>query len=340
MKYHCRFCMIYLVLLVSACERDARLPEYELTGTTMGTTFSVKVIKPSVDLSMEALREQIRAELDSVELLTSTYKEDSELSKFNSNPSIEWVAVSAELCDVVEQALELSRQTDGAFDITVGPLVNLWGFGADGLVDHPPSATAIQETLARVGHRKIEARCDDPALRKQRGDVFVDLSGWAKGYAVDQVAKLLDDTPLSNYLVEVGGELRAQGLNAEREQWAIAIERPIVDGREIQLIVRLTDMGMATSGDYRNFFEFEGVRYSHIIDSRSGQPVSHALAAVTVINESVAVADAMATALLTLGPDRGPVVAEELGIAGYFLIHSPTGIETRTTRSFDRMQAI
>lgn len=339
MNFYSHLCTTCVALLISACEHGSRLPEYELTAATMGTTFSIKVVAPSDELSMEQLRRQIRAKLDSIELLTSTYIEESELSQFNNNPSVEWITVSAALCVVVEQALELSRQTSGAFDITIGPLVNLWGFGSDGFADQPPSTAAIQEALSRVGYRRLETRCDEPALRKQRGDITVDLSGWAKGYAVDELANMLDETSLAGYLVEVGGELRAKGLNADRELWRIAIERPVVGGREIQRIVRLTDMGMATSGDYRNYFEYEGVRYSHIIDAQTGRPVSHALAAVTVINESVATADAMATALLALGPDRGLAMAEELGIAGYFLIHGPSGIEIRTTPLFDAIQA-
>jgi len=332
-----RIGFLFAALTILACDGSSRLPEYELAGATMGTTFNIKVVAPPDDGAMEALRQQIRDKLDSVEMLTSTYIKESELSLFNANPSTDWIDVSADLCNVIEQALTLSRETDGAFDITVGPLVNLWGFGAEGFANQPPTTDEIQLALSRVGYQRLRTRCDVPALRKQRSDLYVDLSGWAKGYAVDQLASLLDETAFTDYLVEIGGELRAQGLNADRHKWAIAIEKPDTAGRDIQLVLRLTGTGVATSGDYRNYFEYEGVRYSHTIDSQSGWPVSHSLAAVTVINESAATADALATALLVLGPERGLSMADKLGVAGYFLLRGPAGIEARTTPSFDQM---
>jgi len=337
MKITSRLGFLFAVFTMFACQDSSRLPEYELAGATMGTSFNVKVVAPPDELPMEALRQQIRDKLDSIEKLTSTYIKESELSMFNANPSTDWIDVSAELCIVVEQALNLSRETDGAFDITVGPLVNLWGFGAEGIANRPPTTDEIQSALSRVGYRRLQTRCDAPAMRKQQSDLYVDLSGWAKGYAVDELAALLDKRALSDYLIEIGGELRAQGLNAEGRKWAIAIEKPDPNGRDVQFVLRLTDMGVATSGDYRNFFEHEGVRYSHTIDTQSGWPVSHALAAVTVIDESAATADALATALLVLGPERGLAMADKLEIAGYFLLRGPAGVEAVTTPVFDRM---
>lgn len=332
-----RFALLTTLLLVGACNKASRLPEYELTGSTMGTTYSIKLVAPAESVSKDALRQQIGDTLEQVEQLASTYRDLSELSAFNANRSTDWITVTAELCGAIEQALDVSRRTDGAFDLTVGPLVNLWGFGVNGAAVQPPAQAEIDSALSRVGYKRLQTSCSVPAIRKDSHDIYVDLSGWAKGYAVDRLATLLDENALTDYLVEIGGELRVRGHNADRLLWAVAIERPEDSMRAPQTIVRLTDRGLATSGDYRNYFEYEGRRYSHTIDARSGWPVSHALAAVTVIDQSAAFADAMATALLVLGPEGGPALAEKLGIAGYFLVHGQTGIEELTTSFFDKI---
>jgi thiamine biosynthesis lipoprotein len=324
--------------LLGACEHDSRLPEYELTGDTMGTTFSVKLVAPSESLPRDVLQQQIVATLDGVENLASTYRDLSELSIFNANPSTEWIAASPEFCEVIETALQISRSTGGAFDITVGPLVNLWGFGPDGDMRNPPTQDQIDSAASRVGYERLQTDCSVPAVRKDKDDVYVDLSAWAKGYAVDRIAELLNDYELADYLVEIGGEMRLRGHNADNLDWAVAIEAPFDSTRAVQTILRLTNRGVATSGDYRNYYEHEGTRYSHTIDARSGRPVSHALAAVTVIGPSAAFADGMATALLVLGPEAGPALAEKLGVAGYFLVRGHTGVEELTTSLFDAMK--
>lgn len=325
--------------IIVACNGNSRLSEYELTGAAMGTTYSIKLVAPPESLATDVLQLQVADTLERVEDLTSTYRELSELSVFNSSQSTQWTKVSAELCNVVEQALQISRHTGGAFDITVGPLVNLWGFGPGGDAQQPPSQEEIDSTLSRVGYKRLQTDCSVPALRKDTGSLYVDLSGWAKGYAVDELAALLDAVPLSNYLVEIGGELRALGHNAENKLWTIAIEKPDAFGRKPQTILRVTDTGIATSGDYRNFFEHEGVRYSHTIDARNGRPVSHSLAAVTIINRSAAFADSVATALLVLGPEEGPAFAERTGLAAFFLVRGKSGIEELSTTLFETMRA-
>jgi thiamine biosynthesis lipoprotein len=329
-----------VALLASACSKTSRLAEYELGGRTMGTTFSVKLVAPTDTPSRDDLSQQIHATLERVENLTSTYLVHSELSNLNSNRSTEWIEVTPELCGVIEQAVEVSRRTDGAFDITVGPLVNLWGFGPDGVVLEPPAPSDVSAAMSRVGYSHLHTDCSVPAVRKDIRDLYLDLSGWAKGFAVDEVATLLDGHALENYLVEIGGELRARGHNADEFKWSIAIEKPAFDERAPQTILRLTDCSVATSGDYRNYFAYEGIRYSHTIDARSGKPVSHALAAVTVIDDSAAFADAMATALLVLGPEAGPALAEQLELAAYFLVRGENGIEQVTTEGFLAMDLL
>ncbi len=330
-----RYCVPLLTLLLAACGGDERLPEYQLTGSTMGTTYSVKLIAPGEDIDKDELQSRITETLAAVDKLTSTWRDDSELSQFNANQSTDWIDVSAEFCIAIESALAVSRASDGAFDITVGPLVNLWGFGPDGERQEPPDTDVLEGVMADVGFEGLEPGCDQPAVRKRSGGMYIDLSGWAKGYGVDRLATVLDDYALKDYLVEIGGELRMRGQNAEGRKWAIAIETPSTTTRQPQSVLRLTDTSVATSGDYRNYFEHDGKQYSHTIDARTGRPVTHDLAAVTVISETAAYADAMATALLVLGPDNGLTLAEDLGIAGYFLVRNKTGIKEITTSSFD-----
>lgn len=304
----------------------------------MGTTFNILLVDPAIDIGKEQLQDRIAETLERVNRLASTWQADSEISVFNANSSTGWIQVSAELCLAIERALDISQLSNGAFDITVGPLVNLWGFGPDGDVTEPPPADALQSVMQYVGYEALQTRCEQPAVRKRFGDLYVDLSGWAKGHAVDELAEMLDSHALENYLVEIGGELRVRGHNAQAQKWAIAVEAPSTTSRKPHSVVRVTNTSVATSGDYRNFFDHDGKHYSHTIDARTGWPVSHDLAAVTVVSESAAFADAMATALLVLGPQEGPRLAEDLGIAGYFLVRNKTGIEELTTPSFDLLR--
>jgi len=316
-----------LCLSCYGCEQSS-LAHYEYSGATMGTTFHVTVVGAADQQPPAGLPQLLQQALDDIEGLTSTYMQESELSQFNQNASTDWTRVSQQLCRLVEQALEISQETNGAFDITVGPLVNLWGFGPTGSRDEPPGAAEVEALLTRVGFDKLQTDCEVPALRKAHAGLNVDLSGWAKGFAADELAGILIASGIDNFLAEVGGELRVQGLNASGEEWRIAIEKPAANGRDIQAVVNISNTGMATSGDYRNFFEYAGSRYSHTIDARSGRPVTHQLASVTVFDESAATADGMATALLVLGPDDGLELATALGIEAIFVVRGPEGFET------------
>ncbi len=325
------------LLALAGCGSDS-LPQYELSGSAMGTTFNITLVDPADDLGDERLQASITETLGRINDLASTWKPESQLSRLNAERSTDWIAVSSELCAALESALEIGRLSEGAFDITVGPLVNLWGFGPDGAVANPPSDEALAAALESVGYELLDTRCDQPAVRKAHAELYVDLSGWAKGHAVDEVATLLDREGHANYLVEIGGELRMRGHNAAGLKWAIAVEAPSTLRRKPHSVLRLTDTSVATSGDYRNYFEYDGVHYSHTIDARTGRPVTHNLAAVTVVNESAAFADAMATALLVLGPDEGPKLATNQRIAGYFLVRNATGLEELTTPEFDLLR--
>ena len=241
-------------------------------------------------------------------------KPDSEISRFNQSRSQEWFSVSRDTATVVAASLDVSRQTDGAFDITIGPLVNIWDFGPEERSRGVPSDAEIAAARARVGYQHVEVRVDPPALRKKIPDVYLDLSGIAKGFAVDQVAQLLEQGGIPAYMIEIGGEVRTKGTKSDGQAWRIGIERPVAGERSLQLVLRLGDGSVATSGDYRNFFEWEGQLYSHKIDPRTGRPVRNQVASVSVMDPSAMRADALATGLMVMQPEKAWRLAVELGL--------------------------
>jgi thiamine biosynthesis lipoprotein len=304
-----------------------RVAAEELTfhGPTMGTTYRVKLIAPPGWDDAARVEAGIAAVLRDVDERMSTYRPDSEVCRFNRAAANEWFPVSTATAEVVATALDVSRKTDGALDITVGPLVRLWHFGPKQPSDEaatemtPPSEETLAEARQFTGYQRLEVRRKPPALRKEVDRLEIDLSAVAKGYAVDRVAELLVERGIENYLVEVGGEVRAGGRHEDGREWQIAIEQPVVDRRELQATIPLVDVAVATSGDYRNYFIHAGRRYSHIIDPTTGRPVEHSLASVTVVDPSCKIADAWATALLVLGPQRGLDFATQHGIAAMLI---------------------
>jgi thiamine biosynthesis lipoprotein len=326
------------VFLSVACSDDKALPSYDLAGDTMGTSFNITLVGPPAELDLEQLNAAIHDRLENVDAIASTYRADSELSRFNADPSTDWIRVSPEFCRMVSAANDISIMTQGAFDITVGPLVNLWGFGPEISENDIPTDEEIAAAKARVGYEALETDCDHSVMRKSSADIYVDLSGWAKGYAVDQIANLLDAQKLTDYLVEIGGELRVRGHNAKQQKFSIAIEKPLANDEMAYTLMRLSDVSVATSGDYRNFFEHDGQRYSHSIDPRSGRPISDELAGVSVVSTNTAYADAVATAFLVLGPEDGLALAEKLRIAAYFLVRTDNGIEEKSSSQFAALE--
>ena len=324
--------LIAAILLLTACDPiPAPYTQIELTGRTMGTTYSVKLVDVPKDLDQATLQKAIDARLADINRQMSTYDPASELSRFNRQSGTHWFSVSPALVQVVDEAKRTSRLSDGIFDVTVGPLVDLWGFGPEKTMDPIPSDLRIRQALSLVGFEKLETRDQPPALRKTVAGLRVDLSAIAKGYAVDEVSLLLHRRGLDNHLVEIGGELRGKGHNARRASWRIAVEKPGADFKTAYMAVHLADQGMATSGDYRNFFEKNGRRYSHTIVPTTGKPVIHSLASVTVVAQSCMRADALATALLASGPDQGYALARREGIAALFIERTDQGFHTRAT---------
>jgi thiamine biosynthesis lipoprotein len=295
----------------------------------MGTTWSVKIVATSLDAGrQQALETAIVAELDFVNERMSHYLDTSELSRFNDAADGEPVPVSAELLDVLERALAIGELTGGALDVTVGPLVDAWGFGPPGQPPEPPSDAEILRLLAATGPEHVTLDRDTSTLQKAVPGLQLDLSAIAKGYAVDRVAEALTAEGLDRFLVEIGGELRAQGTNETGQPWQLAVERPRTEGRSVHRIVPLTGGSLATSGDYRNYYEVEGRRISHILDPRTGRPLSHRLASVSVVEPLCVRADALATALMVLGPEEGYRLAEELNLAALFLVRNEDGAFT------------
>lgn len=322
--------LLGLAPLLAGCSAGG--PALELHGSTMGTTWSVKLA--GIDESqLPALRGEVQQLLDRTVGQMSTWEPDSDLSRFNRAEAGTWQVLPPELFVVIEYALELARDTGGAYDPTVGPLVNLWGFGPDGAVAEPPGAAAIAAARARVGWQRIEL---DPARRAmlQPGGLYVDLSSIGEGVGIDRIAEHLDRRGVANYLVEIGGELRARGRRPDGQPWRVAIERPEAGTHAVERVIELHDRAVSTSGSYRQFFDSDGRRYSHIVDPRTGRPVTHALASVSVLDESSMRADALDTVLAVLGPDEGMAWARARGVAALFFVHAGDGLEARETPAF------
>jgi len=325
------FAVLSFFVLLAGCSKPG--PQVvRLAGDTMGTAYSVKLLKPEgAGPSPQYLQEAVQGILDRINGRLSTYDDESELSRFNRYDANEPFPLSDDALRCFEIALTLSAQTGGAFDVTVGPIVNAYGFGP-GTPAEPPSDEALAKLRERVGYELLELDVEHRTISKQRADVYCDLSAIAKGYAVDEVARALEDEGLMHYMVEVGGEVKARGRNPDGEAWQIAIEKPDPDARAIQEIVPLgaaageleneppPARAMATSGDYRNFYMHDGKRISHTIDPRTGRPISHTLASATVFHESCAWADGYATALLVLGPEEGLNRAKALDLEVYLLV--------------------
>ena len=320
--------------LLSSCAPERPQQLHEFTGLTMGTSWSVLVNAGELPDSRRQLQAEFNAILNRVNMAMSSYLPESELSRINASDSAGWLTLSAPLLHVLQAAQQINRLTQGAFDITVGPLVELWGFGPerDFMV---PADQQVNTALRLVGQGKLQLDVTAPALKKAHGGVYIDLSAIAKGYGVDEIAGYLDLLQLDNYLVEIGGEIRARGVNDENRPWQIGIEQPAAGQRAVRKVIKLENMAMATSGDYRNYFEKGGSSYPHTIDPRTGRPVTHGLASVTVLHPSAMLADAWATGLLVLGPERGFEMAQKNGLDAYFIIRAENGLSDNFTSGFE-----
>jgi thiamine biosynthesis lipoprotein len=304
---------------------DVRAETFVLRGTTMGTTYHIKFVAAADEVDTNSLHTDVEKVLAEIDRQMSTYRPDSELSQFNRAPVGEWFPVSAATAEVAAAAQSISEKTGGAMDVTVGPLVRLWHFGpkerdAAKKSFVPPSEDKIAAARQCVGYQKLNVRTEPPALRKEVDGLEVDLSSIAPGYAVDRLAALMVKAGIKDFMVEIGGEVRAAGRRGDGKPWRIGVERPSADGRDLQTSVPLNNAAVATAGDYRKYFTHAGKRYSHIIDPSTCRPVEHSLASVTVLADTCMEADGWDTPLMVLGPQRGLERATTQGIAAMFII--------------------
>jgi len=325
-----------LVTIVACTGGTVAASHADISGSTMGTTYHVVLATLPSSIGEVRLHDEIDDILDGIDARMSTYRDDSEISRFNATSSTAWFPVSSDTRDVVAEARRVAVLSGGAFDATLLPLVELWGVGRRVAPVSLPSAGAIREASTSVGFSKVETRGGSPAIRKHRADVRIDLSAIAKGFAVDRVAAHLASRDIDDYLVEIGGEVRVGGTSPTGSAWRVAIEQPSGGPLAAQTVVALTSGAVATSGDYRHYFEHSGRRYSHVIDPRTGRPVAHQLVSVTVVDRSAMHADAYATALLVLGPRAGVELASEQGLAALFLSREEGGFAQVSTPQFKR----
>jgi thiamine biosynthesis lipoprotein len=343
-----QFGLVFLWILVLGA-MSAKCETIVLRGAAQGTTYHIKVVVPSGGVDAERLQADVDRFLGEVDRQMSTYRDDSELSRFNRAAAGEWFDVSPAVVRVVTEARTISEKTGGAIDVTVGPLVRLWHFGPGkapsplpspggrGSKNPLPTDQEIADARNRVGYQKLQVRAKPQAMRKTVDGLEVDLSSIASGYTIDEIGKLLAGRGVANFMIELGGEIFARGAREDGKPWRAAIERPGVGEREMQAAVPLVNCALATAGGTYRFFEFEGRRYSHVIDPATGRPVAHTLASVTVAADTCIEADGWDTPLLVLGPERGLDCAERNGIAALFIDEEAAGGEAvRTTTAWKK----
>ncbi len=316
----------FLPAMVAAAERQETF-----RGTCMGTKYAVTLVDRPVELPMTTIAEQVGDELERIEQIFSLYRPNSELSRVNGTAGGEWIDLSDDLLAVTKRALKLAEETDGAFDPTVGPLVKLWRLRQANSDWSPPTREAIAKTRRRVGWRLIEIREEPPSICKLTAGVELDLNALVEGWAIDRVSELLAQKRIQNALIELGGEFRGMGHKADGQPWRIGIENPQM-ASALYATAAIENAAVSTSGDYRQGIEFNGRRYGHILDARTGEPVQQDLMAVSVIADDAMTADGWATALLALGPAEGLALAEKKGLAASFVLRKArTGEQIRLT---------
>ncbi len=306
---------LLMTAALAACKPGSSI--VELSGQTMGTTYNLVAVDHGGTLDRDELRKAVEASLVEVDDQMSNWNPGSEISRFNAMTS-QATPVSPELAQVIKAAQEVHAASDGRFDITVGPLVDAWGFGSGRSRSDAPSDAEIATALGISGQERALSFSNDH-LRKLEPGVEINLAAIGKGYGVDRVAASIESFGVSDYMIEIGGDLYTSGKNPNGENWKIGVETPERDGRSVLQVVETSGLGMATSGDYRNYFEQDGQRYSHVIDPKTGRPIRHATTSATVLTENAMLADAWATAMLVLGSERGLEIADERGLAVLFV---------------------
>ncbi|KQV13178.1 thiamine biosynthesis protein ApbE [Pseudomonas sp. Root329] len=321
-----------LASILSGCGNGDSLERFD--GPTMGSRYSIQYVRHSSTPGPKAVQVEVEKILAEVDQQMSTYRSDSDIERFNDLPANHCQKMPEPILELVRVGEQLSSQSEGSYDLTVEPLLNLWGFGPQGREEKVPTVEALAEVRQRVGHAHL--RIDGDQLCKDAA-VEVDFNSIAAGYAVDTIAARLEAMGIHNYLAEATGELKAAGKKLDGSPWRVALEEPRDDQQVAERIIAVDGYGVSTSGDYRNYFEQDGRRYSHTFDARTGAPVLHTLASVTVIHPSALMADGLSTLLLILGPERGWDYAQTHDIGAFFVIRADTGFVTRTNQAFERL---
>ncbi|ORM57286.1 FAD:protein FMN transferase ApbE [Pantoea rodasii] len=305
---------------LSGCDQPTPQSALVLEGKTMGTVWRVSLA--GVDPQRKAaLQQSIQQQLDQDDHELSTWKKDSVLSRFNQYQGTQPQPVSADMADIVVEALRIGKKTGGAMDITVGPLVNLWGFGPTKQPAHTPDEAQIAAAKAQTGlqHLQVIQRADGQWLQKDLPALNVDLSTMGEGYATDHLARLMEQQGITDYLVSVGGAVLSRGLNASHQPWRVAIQKPTDSENAVEARVDLQGHGISTSGSYRNYYELDGKRISHVIDPATGRPIEHQLVSATVIATTALEADGWDTGLMVLGSERAQALALKEHLAVYLI---------------------
>jgi len=324
--------IVVLAGVLAGCGNGDRLERFD--GPTMGSHYSIQYVRNASTPGPKAVQAEVENILAEVDRQFSTYRSDSDTERFNALPAGRCQVMPGPILELVRVGERLSSQSEGAFDLTVEPLLNLWGFGPQAREEKVPTTEALAEVRQRVGHTHL--RIDGDQLCKDVA-VELDFNSIAAGYAVDTIAAKLEGMGIHSYLAEVTGELKAAGKKLDGSPWRIALEEPRDDQQVAQRVIAIDGYGVSTSGDYRNYFEQGGRRYSHTFDARTGAPVLHTLASVTVIHPSALMADGLSTLLLILGPERGWDYAQTHDIGAFFVIRADTGFVTRTNQAFERL---
>ncbi|MCV9877682.1 FAD:protein FMN transferase ApbE [Brenneria izbisi] len=327
-----------LFSLLTACDNATQTsprPLLTIEGKTMGTFYSVKI---SGDLaeSKTQLQQEIERLLEQANDEISTYRQHSTLSRFNQYHGTDPQPISNGMADIILAAQRIGRATDDAMDITVGPLVNLWGFGPQKQPVTIPSQQQIDLAKQKVGlkHLTLLSNSRGEWLQKDLPDLYVDLSTLGEGYGADVLAQLMARKGITNYLVSVGGAISSRGINAEGKPWRVAIQKPTDQENAMQAAVNLQGYAISTSGSYRNYFELEGKRYSHVIDPATGRPITHQLVSATVIAPTALEADGWDTGLMVLGTEKALKLAEQQGLAVYLITRKGDGFSAVMTPQF------
>lgn len=318
------YLLSFAVFCLSACQPSSALREVVFSGPIMGTTYRVVVIADLTESEQATLETTLVASMEKVNRSMSTYLPDSELSRLNRTPKNTPFKVSGGFREVLRESQQISAMSQGAFDVTLGKAIRLWGFGRDGRIEQKPDEATLRAIRNQVGYHRVNLNGDE--VTKLTDGMELNFSAIAKGYAVDEVANALAIEGYRNYLVDIGGELRASGQALDGEAWRVAIERPHPLGG-VQQVVHLMDKAIATSGDYRNYLIVDGEQFSHTIDPKTLKPVYHKLASVSVIAPRCSTADALATALLSMGEERGVAFARKHNLNAYFLIRTSQPLE-------------